>query len=421
MKYAFLGFGAVILLGAAVAFSDSTRPTAVLAVQSADRNPWTHTRLNAADGEFQFAIVSDRTGGHRANIFSQAVERLNLLQPEFVLSVGDLIEGGRKTPAQLDAEWQEFDALVNRLQMPFFYVPGNHDAGNEATAKHWREKYGRSYYHFVYRNVLFLCLNSEDPPGAGVGRFGAEQIAYARQALAENSKVRWTIVAFHKPVWTAPNLEKTGLPEVEKALGDRPYTVFVGHVHRYQKFVRNGRNYYQLATTGGGSKMRGLDHGEFDHVVWVTMKQDGPVLANVLIDSVLAEDLKRPETNESGVSTEGRLPCQPVRGVAYFDGMPPVGAYVVLQPTEPQQGRRSVRADGLVAADGSFTLSTYTANDGVPEGKYVATVVWRQPFRDANGKPGPNRLPARYADPGESPLKVEIKAGTNDLVLELKR
>ena len=26
----------------------------------------------------------------------------------------------------------------------------------------WAEELGRSYYHFVYRDVLFLVLNSED-------------------------------------------------------------------------------------------------------------------------------------------------------------------------------------------------------------------------------------------------------------------
>ena len=28
----------------------------------------------------------------------------------------------------------------------------------------------------------------------------------------------------------------------------------------------------------GGSKLRGAPLGEFDHLVWVTMKRDGPVL-----------------------------------------------------------------------------------------------------------------------------------------------
>ena len=45
--------------------------------------PGPASRLNSNPEDFQFAIVSDRTGGHRANIFAQAVERLNLMQPEF--------------------------------------------------------------------------------------------------------------------------------------------------------------------------------------------------------------------------------------------------------------------------------------------------------------------------------------------------
>ena len=52
--------------------------------------------------------VSDRTGGHRARIFSQAVEQINLLQPAFVVSVGDLIEGYTKDTTKLADQWTEF-------------------------------------------------------------------------------------------------------------------------------------------------------------------------------------------------------------------------------------------------------------------------------------------------------------------------
>ena len=47
---------------------------------------------DAADG-FRFAIVSDRTGGARPGVFERAIDELNLLRPEFVISVGDLVEG----------------------------------------------------------------------------------------------------------------------------------------------------------------------------------------------------------------------------------------------------------------------------------------------------------------------------------------
>src|SRR5438067_2325456 len=169
MKHLILGLGVCGVLGAAVAFSRQAKPKPELAVRPEARNPWTGLRLNNDPEEFQFAVVSDRTGGHRPKVFSRAVEKINLMQPEFVVCVGDLIEGGKKTDKQLTAEWDEFDGYVARLKMPFFYVPGNHDVGNLATDRFWQGRFGRRHYHFVYRNVLFLCLNTDDPPGSGPG------------------------------------------------------------------------------------------------------------------------------------------------------------------------------------------------------------------------------------------------------------
>jgi len=60
---------------------------------SGQTNPWTHLNLYNNPDNFQFAIVADRTGGHRPGVFADAVEKLNLLKPEFVMSIGDLIEG----------------------------------------------------------------------------------------------------------------------------------------------------------------------------------------------------------------------------------------------------------------------------------------------------------------------------------------
>ena len=159
--------------------------------------------------------------------------------------------------------------------MPFFYVPGNHDVAAKAAAKFWEDKLGRRYYHFVYRNVLFLILNADDPPGSG-GAIGKEQIAYAQKTLKENAERALDHRGRPSPALDASYGAKNGWGEVEKALKGRNYTVFAGHVHRYQKFVRQGMNYYQLATTGGSSLMRGVDYSEFDQLAWVTMKKDGP-------------------------------------------------------------------------------------------------------------------------------------------------
>src|SRR5881394_2407985 len=92
---------ALAMIGGAVALSGTDKQLTTH-FQREDRNPVTHLRWNQQADEFQFAIVSDRTGSHRANVCTQAVAKLNLLQPEFVITVGDLIEG-TKDNAQLQS------------------------------------------------------------------------------------------------------------------------------------------------------------------------------------------------------------------------------------------------------------------------------------------------------------------------------
>ncbi len=253
-------------------------------------NPWSGLDFQNNKENFQFAIVTDRTGGHRPGIFGNAVEKLNLLQPEFVMSVGDLIEGYTRDDDRIYREWEEFNTMIGKLEMPFFYVPGNHDYINDVMARIWEELYGASYYYFIYRDVLFLCLNSEEGmKGSNMGAIEEEQFKWIEKTLEENTDVRWTLVFMHQPLWILDNTGYWG--EVEKLLSDRKHTVFVGHHHHYVKYTRNRGNYFMLATTGGISRLRGPSFGEFDHVVWVTMTDDGPIMANLLLEGIWDENV----------------------------------------------------------------------------------------------------------------------------------
>lgn len=419
MRKVLLASVALALALGAMALSGDPAPQADLVVEIEDRNPWTHLRLNNQPETFHFAIVSDRTGGRRAQVFSMAVDQINLLQPAFVLSVGDLIEGYTKDKRKLDAEWKEFQSYVAQLQMPFFYVPGNHDLTNAVMEEDWKERFGRRYYHFVYKDILFLCLNAMDPfDSQATVQVGKEQLDYFEKVLKENQNVRWTIVALHKPMWIYDSLAKNGWLEMEKLLQGRPYTVFAGHHHRYQKFVRHGMNYYMLATTGGISKMRGVDHGEFDHIVWVTMKKEGPVLANVLLDGIYPEDMKKTFTDEEGYVRTGLRPTHPVVGKVFMDGVPLPDAQVVFHLKEGEKAPLRI-ADATAAADGSFVLSSYKAWDGAPAGNHVVTVVLRDPPYEPTGALGKNILPEKYASVKDSDLRATVKAGPNEIALEL--
>ena len=273
---------------------------------------------------FQFAVVADRTGGHRPGVFNKAMDKINLLQPEFVMSVGDLIEGYTEDKEELNAQWNELDSMVNKLQMPFFYTVGNHDIGNNVMRDLWLKRNGADYYHFIYKNVLFLSLNTEDPaialdekslagqdrvlkmmakdpegaqqmllqrskPRNGNGpkpqpsevAISEQQTRFVEKTLQENTDVRWTIVFMHKPAWETDN---KAFERIERMLSDRPYTVIAGHEHYYIYSNRFGRDYLDLSTTGGVWINQGP--GNMDHITWVTMTDEGPVFANIRLDGL---------------------------------------------------------------------------------------------------------------------------------------
>ncbi|MEL7123538.1 MAG: chitobiase/beta-hexosaminidase C-terminal domain-containing protein [Bacteroidota bacterium] len=250
------------------------------------KKPWTQNGFYNNANNFQFAIVSDRTGGHREGVFGKAIEKLNLLNPEFVMSVGDLIEGYTLEVDEIQAQWAEFDSILNPLEMRFFALPGNHDISNDVMRQEWMKRYDHAWYHFKYRDVLFIAMDTND--GDGVN-FSTKQIDYVLKAINDNKDASWTMIFMHHPVWNYSEIN--GFGKIEAALKDRPYTVLAGHNHRYYKTVRENRNYYILATTGGGSRLRGPRFGQFDHVTWVTMTEEGPEFAHLELNGIIKEDV----------------------------------------------------------------------------------------------------------------------------------
>ncbi len=253
---------------------------------SGKKLPVTHLRFNNDSSLVQFAILSDRTGGMVPGIFEEAIKKANQLQPQFVLSVGDLINGYSTDSVLINEQWTEFNQLLEPLTVPFFYVSGNHDISNAWMQKEWIRRYGQSHYYFIYRNTLFLILNSQDNGSYGMRE---EQINYFKKVLADNPSVRWTFLFMHQPMWSN---QKSGFDQIETALGNRKYTVIAGHTHNYTLSKRNNRKYYILATSGGGSERRGEDFGEFDHITWVTLRDaEEPKFVHLKLDGIIDENI----------------------------------------------------------------------------------------------------------------------------------
>jgi hypothetical protein len=310
--------------------------------------PYTHLNFKNDPDEFQFAMITDNAGGARPGVFTKAVEMVNLLQPEFVVHAGDLIEGYSDDEEQIKEWWQEVDESLEPLEMPFFFLPGNHDHYSAASINVWGERFGddRGYYHFVYNDVLFLMVNTEDPPKTvadlqhnspelfervatnykmmeelqakehhtaedgrkllelgepieewlGEIHISDDQVAYFKEVLEAYPDVRWTFCFTHAPPHYSPtptDRDPGNFEKIEALLADRPYTVFSAHTHTYDYDQRDGHDFITTATSGGMNVVR---PGAMDHLVWVTMTKEGPKIVNLLMNGIM--DKKGPPKDD---------------------------------------------------------------------------------------------------------------------------
>src|SRR5690606_33810804 len=81
--------------------------------------------LPKGDDVFHFVIFGDRTGGPAEGIrvLEQAVADTNLLDPDLVMTVGDLINGYNERLQWME-QMEEYRGAMSRLDMPWFPVAG---------------------------------------------------------------------------------------------------------------------------------------------------------------------------------------------------------------------------------------------------------------------------------------------------------
>jgi len=313
-----------------------------------DARPWTAKGFQNDPEAFQFMIIGDRTGG--ANVhktFDMALKQINLLQPEFVINVGDLIEGYSDQSSELNAEWDGIDAMLSTLDARFFRTPGNHDIANKTAKEVWLDRYGATYYHFVYRDVLFLVLDSEDttrpePPAEMKEKIGlynklqVEDPAKAKAMLAEFMSdeavlsalsqpvefsqmqvdwikntleaypdVRWTFLFMHEPCWENPS---ESFKKIQALMKGRKHTMFGGHLHYYNYANIDGYEYITMGPVGASFHHEGP--GNVDHIMWVTMTDDGPQMGNIALKGLF--DRKGPGPSIAGAyDRKGHQPESP--------------------------------------------------------------------------------------------------------------
>lgn len=286
--------------------------------------PWT-TTPSPGGRPLGFTVIGDNTAFARPGVFDQAMVQVSWLRPDFVLSVGDLIEGYHEDPAMIAQQWAAVERSIAKLNCPFVYCVGNHDVNNNATVEAWRQRRGPTYYSFTYKKALFVVLCTEDPPipiaqraiapyysmvdhmkadpvkamkdmdefiaspeiasakeTANVVNISDRQVAWFRHTLDRNPNPRWIFVVMHKPAW---KLQSKEFAKIRAMLTGRPHTVIAGHTHYFTHEVFDGHDYINMATCGGIRSRPGP--GNIDHVINVTLTSAGPLYANMRLNGLM--------------------------------------------------------------------------------------------------------------------------------------
>lgn len=116
-----------------------------------------------------------------------------------------------------------------------------------------------------------------------------------------------------------------------------------------------------------------------------------------------------------GCGGGGPVAVHPVHGQVIYAGKPAANVQVFLYPTSaPTVPTIPTNPHGLTGADGKFTLTTYTPEDGAPAGAYQVLLFWRPEQKETGEEADVDRLFGWY-DVAHSKLTAQIKPGDNAL------
>lgn len=252
---------------------------------------------------FMFAVFGDRTGGpdDGVRVLADAVRDVNLLEPDLVMTVGDLVQGYNERPEWM-RQMREYKGIMNQLISPWFPVAGNHDI-------YWRDKdksgdtkpvgeheseyemhFGPLWYAFEHKNSWFIVLYSDEGvPATGVKNFNLpashimspEQKTWLGETLEKASDAEHVFLFLHHPRWTGGQYGDSW-DEVHEMLVDagNVTAVFAGHIHRMRyDGPKDGIEYVTLATTGGGNGMAVPEAGMLHHYHLITVRKDQVAMA----------------------------------------------------------------------------------------------------------------------------------------------
>jgi 3',5'-cyclic-AMP phosphodiesterase len=211
-----------------------------------------------AGNDFRFCILGDRTGDAQPGVYERIWRDVEAQHPDFVINVGDTIQGGNDTTAE--AEWAALKPLWERNKFPFYFTPGNHDIWSSASRKIYEKETGRpASYGFDFENAHFTVLDNSQTED-----LSDEQMRFLESDLAAHKDRDPKFVFFHKPFWLIPVKFKSAqfpFHQLAKKYGVR--YVISGHGHQFLRLLDDSIVYIEAGSSGGKLKGEGVEKGWF--------------------------------------------------------------------------------------------------------------------------------------------------------------
>ena len=263
--------------------------------------------LPKEEGVFHFVVYGDRTGGppEGIHILEQAVRDTNLLAPDLVMTVGDLVQGYNSTP-EWTMQMRQYRKVMSKLDMPWFPVAGNHDiywrGVDKPPGEHeadFEKNFGPLWYAFKHKNAGFIALFSDegDPATGEKGiappyqNMSPEQLQFLKEALNRLKDCQHVFLFLHHPRWfNTGSYKGTNWDAVHKLLVDagNVSAVFGGHIHRMTYAgVKDGIEYFTLASVGAHLSRDLPQAGYLHQISVVTVREDGFNVAAIPIGQTI--------------------------------------------------------------------------------------------------------------------------------------
>lgn len=223
--------------------------------------------------DFRFSIIGDRTGTAQPQIYGRVWREVDLLHPDFVINVGDTIQGGNDAIAE--AQWLELRPLFQRYNhYPLYFTPGNHDVFSDTSRQLYEKASGRPLqYSFNYQDAHFTVLDNSRTTD-----LTPEQLEFLARDLEANKDKNPKFIFFHKPYWIPMlKLGASDFPLHKLAVKYDVKHVISGHGHQFVRLVRDGVAYMEVGSSGGTMEAalklgHGFKEGRFYHHVWGRVK-----------------------------------------------------------------------------------------------------------------------------------------------------